>query len=328
MWSIALSDNTKRVLLTGATGFIGHHLTDQLVEDGRYELKIVSRQFDVHFHKDIETVYVDVIGPDTQWGDIVQDVDVVVHAAARAHVMHDTSRNPLLEFRQVNVEGTLNLARQAFRSGVKRFVYLSSIGVNGNTSTQPFSELDVPKPIGPYAISKLEAEQALQLLSEMSSMEMVIIRPPLVYGPNPPGNFRRLLHWLNSGIPLPFGAINNKRSLVALDNLVDFIITCIEHPAAANEVFLISDGEDLSTTELLRRTAIALDKPARLLPVPQSLLELILKMLGKRGLAQQLCGSLQVDISKARKMLGWTPPVSVDEGLRKTAKAFLRFAHK
>lgn len=323
-----MSGNTKRILLTGATGFIGHHLTNQLVEGGRYEIKVVSRQPDVHFHKNIETVCIDKIGPNTQWGDIVQDIDVVVHAAARAHVMHDTSRNPLFEFRRVNVEGTLNLARQAFRSGVKRFVYLSSIGVNGNVSIQPFSELDIPKPIGPYAISKLEAEQELQLLSEMSSIELVIIRPPLVYGPNSPGNFRRLLHWLNSGIPLPLGAINNKRSLVALDNLVDFIITCIEHPAAANEVFLISDGEDLSTTELLRRTAIALDKPARLLPVPQGLLEFSLKLLGKRNLAQQLCGTLQVDIKKAREKLDWKPKMSIDEELCKTAHAFIESIKK
>jgi len=244
--------------------------------------------------------------------------------------MHEQAADPYVEFRRVNVEGTLQLARQAAVAGVRRFVFISSIKVNGEDTTQgiPFSPDGAREPKDAYGTSKCEAEQGLQALAAETDMEVVIIRPVLVYGPGVKANFLSMMRWLSRGIPLPFGAIHNKRSLVALDNLVDLIVTCIDHPAAANQVFLVSDGEDLSTTDLLRRMASALGKPARLLPVPAWLLEFGARLLGKQDLAQRLCGSLQVDISKTRELLGWTPPVSVDEGLRKTAQYFLEHRSK
>jgi nucleoside-diphosphate-sugar epimerase len=239
--------------------------------------------------------------------------------------MHDESSDPLAEFRKVNVEGTLNLARQAAEAGVRRFIFISSIKVNGEGTPlgSPYRADAQPQPADSYGISKMEAEQGLRALAAETGMEVVIIRPTLVYGPGVKANFLSMMRWLHKGVPLPFGAIHNQRSLVALDNLVDLIVTCIDHPAAANQTFLVSDGEDLSTTELLRRMATALGKPARLLPVPSWLLEAGASILGKKALSQRLCGSLQVDISKTRELLGWTPPLSVDAALRKTAAHFL-----
>jgi nucleoside-diphosphate-sugar epimerase len=243
-----------------------------------------------------------------------------MHCAARVHVMAESLADPLAEFRRVNVQGTLNLARQAAAAGVRRFVFVSSIGVNGaETFQQSFTSEDSVAPHSPYAVSKYEAELGLQALAAETGMEVVIIRPPLVYGPGAPGNFGSLMRWLKRGVPLPLGAIHNQRSLVALDNLVDLIVLCLTHPAAANQTFLVSDGEDVSTSELLRRMGQALDRPARLLPVPQSWLKLAAAMVGKSDVAQRLCGSLQVDISKTRRLLVWTPPISLDEGLRRAA---------
>jgi len=267
---------------------------------------------------------------DTDWVEALFGVGTVIHCAARVHVMDEPTAYPLTEFRRVNVDGTLNLARQAATAGVRRFVFLSSIKVNGEGTVLecPYREDDQPAPLDPYGISKYEAEEGLLALAAETGMQVVIIRPVLVYGPGVKANFLSMMRWLSRGIPLPFGAIHNKRSLVALDNLVDLIVTCIDHPAAANQVFLVSDGEDLSTTDLLRRMASALGKPARLLPVPAWLLEFGARLLCKQDLAQRLCGSLQVDISKTRELLGWTPPVSVDEGLRKTAEYFLEHRSK
>lgn len=260
----------------------------------------------------------------------MKGVDVVIHCAARVHVMHDQAVDPLIEFRKVNLAGTLNLARQAAAAGVQRFVFISSIKVNGEGTApgMPYHADDAVTPLDAYGISKHEAEQGLLALAAETGMEVVIIRPVLVYGPGVKANFLNMMSWLYKGIPLPFGAIYNKRSLVALDNLVDLIVTCIDHPAAANQVFLVSDGDDLSTTDLLRRMGRALGKPARLIPIPSKWLEFGARLLGKQALAQRLCGSLQVDISKTRELLGWTPPVSVDEGLRKTAEYFLEHQAK
>jgi nucleoside-diphosphate-sugar epimerase len=254
----------------------------------------------------------------------LQDVQAMVHCAARVHVMDDRSDDPLAAFRAANVEGTLSLAKLAAAAGVRRFIFISSIKVNGEGTLigQPYTSEDEPAPQDPYGISKLEAEQALQALSTQTGMEVVIIRPVLVYGPGVKANFRSMMSWLTKGVPLPLGAIPNKRSLVALDNLVDLIITCIDHPAAANQTFLVSDGEDLSTSELLRRMGTALDTPARLIPVPASMLQMGARLIGKSGVAQRLCGSLQVDITKTRALLGWSPVVSVDQALCKTAEAF------
>ena len=261
----------------------------------------------------------------SNWTDALSGVKVVVHLAARVHIMRDEAADPLAEFRRVNVEGTLNLARQAAEAGVRRFVYLSSIKVNGEQTLlgKPFTEQDLPTPLDPYGMSKYEAEEGLRKLAQKTGMEVVVIRPVLVYGPGVKANFLNMMRWLHKGVPLPLGAIHNRRSLVALDNLVDLIVTCIDHPAAANQIFLVSDGEDLSTTELLRRMGLALGRPARLIPVPVSLLTAWAALLGRRDMAQRLCGSLQVDISKTQTLLGWKPPISVDEGLRRTAQGFL-----
>jgi UDP-glucose 4-epimerase len=238
--------------------------------------------------------------------------------------MNDAEADPLAAFRKVNVEGTLNLARQAAAAGVRRFIFISSIKVNGE-GTAPgmvYTAEDVPAPADPYGVSKMEAEQGLRELAAESAMDVVIIRPVLVYGPGVKANFLNMMLWLDKGIPLPFGAIDNSRSLVALDNLVDLILTCIEHPEAANQTFLVSDGEDLSTTALLNKMANALNKPARLIPVPSWILQSGAALLGRKGLSQRLCGSLRVDITKTRNLLGWTPPLSVDEALAITAKHF------
>lgn len=313
----------KVILITGASGFVGGAVLERLSTLANLGLIAAGRKPISGLPAAATSVLVADLKTDTDWRQALQAANVVIHCAARAHVMNDHSSDPLAEFRKVNVEGTLNLARQAAAAGVRRFIFISSIGVNGNLNSHPFTADDVPNPVEPYAISKFEAELELRRLSMETDMDVVIIRPPLVYGPKAPGNFARLINIVAKGVPLPFGAIYNKRSLVALDNLVDLIVTCIDHPAAANQTFLVSDGEDFSTTELLRRMGESLGKPARLLPVPSRLIEVGAAMLGKQALAQRLCSSLQVDISKTLELLNWTPPVSVDEALRKTAKHFL-----
>jgi UDP-glucose 4-epimerase len=268
----------------------------------------------------VERVVVGDLSPATDWATATSDIDVVIHLAARVHVMRDAADDPLAEFRRINVEGTLNLGRQAAAAGVRRMVYLSSIKVNGDRGV--FTETDPPAPTDPYGISKQEAEVGLRRLSAETRMESVIIRPPLVYGPGVKANFQKLMRAIARGMPLPLGAVHNRRSLVGLDNLVDFILTCAEDSAAAGETFLVSDGEDLSTSELIRRLARAMGRPARLIPVPPALLSTAAMALGRGDMAQRLFGSLEADITKARTLLGWTPPVSVNEGLRRaTAEA-------
>ena len=313
------------ILVTGASGFVGSAILDNLSQYNKINLRGTVRGSKLTFPKQkqnleaIDFTQIDCLSSDTNWDDALRGIEVVIHTAARAHVMNDTVSSPLTEFRKVNVDGTLNLARQAAASGVKRFIFISSIKVNGEVSPldSPFSENSLSDTQDPYGVSKCEAEQGLRQISEEASMEVVIIRPPLVYGPGVKGNFKKMVNWVGKSVPLPFGSINNKRSLVGVDNLVDFIVTCIDHPAAANQTFVAADGEDLSTTELLQRLANAMGKPARLLPVPAKMLEFTAGVLGKPELAQRLCGNLQVDISKARELLGWEPPVSVDEGLKR-----------
>lgn len=320
------------IVITGITGFVGSALLPALSQ--HHQTRAITR-----------AEFGDLL-PTTDYSAALTHADVVIHLAARVHIMHDTAPDPLEAFRRTNTAGTLNLARQAATAGVRRFIYLSSIKVNGEHTQpgQPFTPNDTfppPRPlrddaesgwvrgqggegIDPYAQSKQEAEQALRQLALETGMEIVIIRPPLVYGPGVKANFLSMMRWLHKGIPLPLGSIHNHRSLVALPNLIDLITTCIDHPAAANQTFLVSDSEDLSTTDLLRRLGDALGKPARLLPIPQSVLETSLTLLGKRAIAQRLCGSLQIDLSHTRNTLGWTPPVSVDEALRQTAAAYLQ----
>jgi nucleoside-diphosphate-sugar epimerase len=308
------------LLVTGANGFLGSALLQRLQAEQRPVLGAARQPADNPVR-----IQVDSLGPTTNWRIALEGRNVVIHTAARVHVMKETSADPLEEFRRVNVHGTLNLARQAALAGVRRLVFISSIKVNGEGTPLgvPYTAEDAPAPMDAYGISKLEAEEGLQQVGEETGLEVVVIRPPLVYGPGVKGNFLSMMRWLRRGVPLPLGAIRNKRSLVALDNLVDLILRCAEHPAAANQTFLAGDGEDLSTTELLHRLGAALERPARLVPVPQSVLESALGLLGRRDLARRLCGSLQVDIGKAGSLLGWTPPVSVDEGLAATARHYL-----
>ena len=315
-----------RILLTGASGFVGSALAEQLVATDNVQLVAGLRQPAPLLTDAVEQVIVGGLGKDTGWSFALRDVDIVIHTAARVHVMNDAANDPLTEFRKVNLEGTMALAKQAVKSGVKRFIFISSIKVNGEETIigEPFTADDEPAPMDPYGVSKAEAEQALMDLAATTGMEVVIIRPVLVYGPGVKANFRILMKWLSKGIPLPLGLIRNKRSLVALDNLVDLIITCIDHPAAANQIFLVSDGEDLSTTELLQRVGKALGKSARLIPVPACLINIAAMLIGKRDVSKRLFGSLQVDISKTCKLLDWAPPVSVDVALKRTTQSFLQ----
>ena len=289
------------LLVTGGTGFVGRALVERL---GDQPIRLATRA--------------DSAG----WQKALAGITAVVHLAARVHIMHDTVADPLTAFRAVNVDGTLNLAREAAASGVRRFVFISSVKVNGEATLpgRPFMADDKPAPQDPYGVSKMEAEQGLRQIAAQTGMAVVIIRPPLVYGPGVKANFAALMRAVQRGWPLPLGAVHNQRSLVALDNLVDFIVTCLSHPQAANQTFLVSDGQDLSTTELVRGLAQAAGVSARLLPVPVWVLQVGANLLGKGDAVQRLCGNLQVDISKARSLLGWLPPVAVSKGLRMAIK--------
>jgi len=309
--------------VTGATGFVGSALVQRCVAlappDRASSVLAITRQRPANLVAGACYAQVGHSYGDTDWQAVLAGKDVLVHTAARVHVMSDTATDPLTEFRRVNVFATLQLAREAAAVGVKRLVFISSVKVNGEATLpgQPFTADDIPAPLDPYGISKMEAEQGLRQIAADTGMEVVIIRPPLVYGPGVKANFAALMRAVQRGWPLPLGAVHNQRSLVALDNLVDFIVTCITHPQAANQTFLVSDGQDLSTTELVRGMARAAGVPARLLPVPVWAFQAGATLLGKGDAVQRLCGNLQVDISKARTLLGWHPPVSVAEGLRR-----------
>jgi nucleoside-diphosphate-sugar epimerase len=267
------------------------------------------------------------LSPQQNWLSALSRVSTIIHCAARVHVMKELSLDPLSEFREVNVDGTLNLARQAAKSGVRRFIFISSIKVNGEYTNldHPFRADEPNFPLDPYGVSKYEAEMGLRTLSRETGIEVVIIRPPLIYGPRVQANFRSMMSWLQRGIPLPFGGITkNRRSFIFLDNLVDIVTTCINHSAAANQIFLVSDGEDLSTTELLRRMYLALGVPIRLFSLPPACIALSARLIGRTDISLRLYRSLQIDMQKTMDLLGWSPPVSVDEGLRRTAAHFLK----
>lgn len=307
----------RRVLITGASGFVGRALCAEAVLHGM-SVRGVTRS-PCGFPIGIENIAVGSIDGNTGWRAALTGYEVVAHLAARVHIMNDAAADPLAAFRAVNVAGTLNLARQAAAAGVKRFVFVSSVKVNGEVTQEghAFTEADAPDPQDAYGQSKHEAELGLRQLAAETGMEVVIIRPPLVYGPGVKANFAALMRVVQRGWPLPLGVVHNRRSLVALDNLVDFIVTCVSHPQAANQTFLISDGEDISTPDLIRGIARVAGCPARLLPVPVWGLQAGATLLGRGDAMQRLCGNLQVDISKVRKLLGWTPPISVEEGLRR-----------
>jgi nucleoside-diphosphate-sugar epimerase len=313
-----------RVYLTGATGFVGQGLLARLSQDG-VACTVAVRRPVANVPVGVRVLSIASFEASAELAAGLAGHDVVVHCAGRAHVMHEQAADSLAAFRAVNVDGTLNLARQAAAAGVKRFVFLSSVKVNGEESQSglPYRADSAAAPADAYGISKHEAEQALRVLAGETGMEVVIIRPVLVYGPGVKANFHSMMSWVAKGVPLPLGAIHNRRSLVALENLVDLIVTCIDHPAAANQTFLVSDDEDVSTSELLRKMARALGKPARLLPLPASWLRAAATLLGKSGVAKRLCGSLQVDISHTKTLLGWAPPVTLDAALQRTAADFL-----
>ena len=313
-----------QVLVTGAQGFVGQALVRSLLHCDHVRVSAAIRRPDPAWELPVPLAFVGEMDSKACWSQSLSGIDVVIHAAARVHQSREWGEDVLRRFREVNVQGTLNLARQAAASGVRRLVFISSIKVNGECSgTRPFSPADRPCPTDYYAISKTEAEQALMTVAAQTGMEVVIIRPVLVYGPGVRANFHSMMRWLARRVPLPLGAINNKRSLVSLDNLVDFIRICMVHPAAANEVFLVSDGEDLSTPQILQRLGQAMGRPARLVPLPGVMLRVAARLLGKKHLAQRLCDSLQVDISKNDQLLGWQPPVAVDAALQKTADHYL-----
>jgi UDP-N-acetyl-alpha-D-quinovosamine dehydrogenase len=306
-----------KVLVTGANGFVGRAVLERLRRDG-YAVRAAIRTNSGMLPPDVERTTGD-LHPDRDWSDSLHGVDVVIHLAARVHVMRETAADQLDEYRRVNVDGTVNLASCAAAAGVRRFVFVSTLKVNGEAGR--FTEHDGPAPAGPYAQSKHEAEVALRRIAKEHGFEVVIIRPPLVYGPGVQANFGLLMRVIARGIPLPLGAIRNQRSLIGIDNLVDFITACLAHPAAANETFLVADDEDLSTPDLVRRLARAMGRPARLFPMPSSLLRLGASLCGRRDDADRLLNSLQADISKARTRLSWSPPVSVDDALRRAAQS-------
>lgn len=309
------------ILLTGATGFVGNAVLNCL---SNYEVKVIGR------NKPTRITNINFFETDLHSceniGNALNNIEIIVHAAARVHVMNDQSTDPLPGYRKINTYGTLKLAQQAAQSGVKRFIFISSIKVSGeNTQVgKPFKHSDIPSPRDAYGISKCEAEEGLKIIAAETGMEVVIIRPTLVYGPEVKANFLNMMKWLYKGVPLPLGAIHNKRSFVALDNLVDLIITCINHPKAANETFLASDDRDVSTTELLQLLGTALGKKPLLLPIPMFAIKIFASILGKSDFANRLCGSLQVDISHTKNVLGWKPPVSIETALKNTADSYIQ----
>lgn len=318
----------QSILITGATGFVASHLIPFLDKQG-WQITVAVRR-NLQLSPNVTPIYIGDIDGSTNWQNTLDSIDTVIHLAARAHILHDTLPNPEAEFFTVNTQGTANLAKQSIEAGVKHFIFISSIGAMATLSDQPLTENSPCQPDTPYGRSKFQAEQALIDLASRSQMSWTILRPPLVYGPSNPGNMERLIKLVEQGFPLPFGRVNNRRSFVYVGNLVDAIATCLTHPNARNQTFLVSDGQDLSTPELLRKIAHHLEKPCYLLPIPPSLLRITgrfgdaIEQSTKRPLplntstVDRLLGSLLVDSSYIRRTLNWQPPYTIDEGLSKT----------
>jgi nucleoside-diphosphate-sugar epimerase len=315
-----------RALVTGASGFVGQALCSALLAEGDSVRAAVRSSDSLPASDGLEVTAVGEIGAQTDWSTALAGVDCVIHCAARAHVMHETEADALAAYREVNVAGTQRLAEQAAALGVRRLVFLSSIHVLGihTNGRGPFFVSDAPAPVEDYAISKREAEQALWAVSARTGLEMVVVRPPLVYGPGAKGNLLRLASLVARGLPLPLAAVHNHRSLVGLSNLVDLLRLCAAHPAAAGQALLVSDGQDLSTPQLIQLLAEGMNKPARLLPVPVGGLRAAGSLLGKRAEIDRLVGSLQVDSRHTRELLGWIPPVSAEDGVREMARWYSR----
>ncbi|MBI5890606.1 MAG: SDR family oxidoreductase [Nitrosomonadales bacterium] len=307
-----------RLLVTGASGFVGQAVCVQALRRG---LTVRAALRKHALPGSVEPALVGEINGATDWDGVLSDVDIVIHLAARVHVMRENAENPLKEFRRVNVAGTERLARTAAAKGIKRMVYVSSIGVNGlqTVAGSAFSEADNPTPHNAYALSKWEAEQTLHRIAAETGLEVVIVRPPLVYGVDAPGNFAQMLKVLSAGIPLPLASVHNLRSLVYIENLVDALILCATHPAAVGQTYLVSDGEDISTPDLLRRLGAGMGHKARLFPCPSAFLEFAGRLTGKSDQVGRLLGSLQVDSGKIRRELNWTPPYTLQQGLQTTA---------
>lgn len=309
----------KKILITGATGFVGKHLVEVINNSNINFAAAVRKKISNNNENYIEVGDIDGA---TDYGKALKDVNTVIHLAARAHVMNDDSHDPLNEYRKVNVDGTVNLAKQAVAAGVKRFIFISTIKVNGESTTNniPYLEDDKANPEDHYGVSKNEAEQQLKQISSETGLELVIIRPPLVYGKGAVGNFAKLLKLSSTGLPLPFGSINNKRSMIYVKNLVDFILYCAKHPNAANQTFLISDNDDVSLKRVIATIRDSLGKPKRLVPVPPSLFRLAAKVTGKNAVVDRLIGDLQIDCSKSVSLLDWQPPYTFNQGIKDTLR--------
>jgi nucleoside-diphosphate-sugar epimerase len=309
------------ILLTGASGFIGKAILETAMRRN-LKMRPVYRSPESAAGK-ANVVLVPDLREEVDWSEALQDVEAVIHTAARAHIMVDDTKDPLAEYRWVNVHATTQLARQAAAHGVKRFIFISSIKVNGDETTAgcPFTADDPPAPKDAYGLSKAEAENLLMQIAQETGMEITIIRAPLVYGPGVKGNFKMLVNWVHRGLPLPLGCLDsNRRSFVALENLVELILICLTHSNAKNQIFLISDGEDLSTTELLWRISNAMNRSPRLICIPSWIISFIALLVGKKDITDRLIGSLQVDIRKTCQMLNWRPPLGVDKGLLKCVR--------
>lgn len=312
------------ILVTGATGFVGRHLCNRLLAvGGIVRGTLLPSENATSLVLGVEPVVVEPLGPDTAWRHALVGIETVIHLAARVHIMDDPVADPLTAFRRANTEGTAQLAREAAEAGVKRLVFISSIKVNGEESIVPYSEDSLPQPVDPYGISKWEAEQALRRIESDTGIEVVVIRPTLVYGPGVKANFLGLMKIVRRGFPLPFACIKNSRSLIYIGNLVDALATCAVHPAAAGQTFLVSDGEDVSVPELIRRIALALSAPERLFSVPVHLMRVAGWLTSKSAEVNRLTGSLTIDSTKIRQQLGWKPPFTMEEGLRETVRWFV-----